>query len=275
MRWGSKLAALGILAVLGTAVAHASDAPSVGRKTPVIAHYDWTGVYIGLNGGAGVGSSGASASVSGPFSALVPSDPADRMKGWLLGGQVGARWQRGMLVYGVEADIDWTNIENRASSSNTVRRTFLATQLADTTSSQTNGSKLKWLSTVTGNVGLAVWERVLWSVKGGLAFGEVQWDNSANVSTTTLSPTGAAFCAGGVISCPSGGGAASESKTKYGWTLGSVLEVALDNRWSAKGEVDYVDLGSIGGVFGSGGTTATGSQNVHLWVAKGGLNFRF
>lgn len=253
--------------VLSVGFSFAADLTQRGHivgKASVIAPYNWTGPYIGLNGGAGVGASGATAT---PFSALVPNDPADRMKGLMLGGQIGVRQQTGKFVFGLEADIDWTNIENRASACSTARRTFFATQLADTTSCQNNGTKVNWLSTVTASAGVTIWERVLLSVKGGLAFGEVKWDNAQNVTTTTLTPTGVAFCNVGAISCPNGNGAASESKTKYGWTLGPALEVALGDRWTAGGEVTYVNLGSTGG--------AMGSQKVDLWVSKARLNFRF
>lgn len=262
-----KRLALGLLALVSSVgFSFASDMNPVYKNKPkTTTTYNWTGWYIGLNGGAGVGASGASAS---PFSALVPNDPADRMKGWMLGGQIGARLQNGMFVYGVEADIDWTNIDNRSTTSSTARRTFFATQLADTTSSQTNGTKVNWLSTVTANAGITLWERVLWSLKGGLAFGEVNWDNAQNVSTKTLTPTGVAFCTVGAISCPNGSGAAQDSKTKYGWTLGTTLEVALGDRWTARGDISYVDLGSIG-------NNVMGSQKVDLWVSKLGLNFRF
>lgn len=261
------LAATALATVLASSVPlHAAD---MSTKAPIYAAVvspalSWTGFYVGINGGAGIGTAGAA---STPLSVLVPNDSADRVKGWLLGGQVGARKQVGVWVFGVESDIDWTSISNRSTSSNTVRRTFFATQLADTTSSQTNGAKVDWLSTVTASLGVTPWQQVLWSVKGGLAFGKVSWDNTQNVSTSTLSPAGAAFCAGGVISCPNGAGGATESKVKYGWTLGTVVEVALDQRWSLKGEVDYIDLGRTGG--------ATGSQKVDLWVTKGGINFRF
>lgn len=235
------------------------------QKQQAYVPYSWSGFYVGINGGGAIGASGAGTT---PFSALVPNDPADRMKGWMLGGQIGARQQVGMGVFGVEADIDWTNIENRASACSTARRTFFATQLADTTSCQTNGTKVNYLSTVVANAGLVIWEKALLSVNGGLAFGQVRTDNSQSVVTNTLTPTGTAFCAVGAISCPNGSGAASDSKTMYGWTIGAALEVALSQNWSTKLQYGFADLGSIN-------SAAMGGQKVDLHFTKFGLNYRF
>lgn len=266
MKWMKNVILGVMLASVMTGVAFAADImPTKAPPGQVYVPYNWSGFYIGINGGGGVGASGASAS---PFSALVPNDPADRMKGWMLGGQIGLRKQMGGFVFGVEADIDWTNIENRASACSTARRTFFATQLADTTSCQTNGTKVDWLSTVTANAGVVVFDRAVWSVLGGLAFGQVKTDDSQRVSTTTLTPTGVAFCNVGAISCPNGAGAASDSKVMTGWTIGTALEVALGGQWSAKGQYNFVDLGSIN-------SAAMGSQRVDLHIVRLGLNLRF
>lgn len=234
------------------------------EQPPAQAVYNWTGLYIGLNGGGGIGTSGASSSAT---SVLVPNDPADRMKGWMFGGQLGARQQVGVWVFGLKADIDWANITNRATSSNTVRRTFFATQLADTTSSQTNGAKVHWLSTVTADAGIVLWEKALWSLRGGFAFGKVSWDNSQNVTTTPLTPAGVAACGAGAISCPNGSAAATDSKVKTGYTLGTAFEVALNRNLSTAIMYDYVALGSVGG--------ALGSQRVDLHLFRGAFNYRF
>lgn len=229
-------------------------------EPPVTTAYNWSGVYVGVNFLAGIGASGADSS---PASALVPNSPAERMKGWGGGGQIGVLLQNGRIVYGLEADIDWTNISNNSTSSNTVRRTFFGTQLADTNTSQNNGAKVNYLSMVRANLGLA-WDRVLWQITAGLAFGDVTWSNNQNVSTTTLSPTGVAFCNAAVISCPNGSAGASDSKTMWGYTAGTVFNVALNQSWRWKTEVDYVNLGRAGG--------ATGSQRVDMYVAKTGFN---
>lgn len=262
-----KRFAFGLLAlVLSAGTLLASDLTPRTKAQPQATYvaYNWSGFYAVINAGAGIGQSGATSS---PASVLVPNDPADRMKGWLAGGGVGVRQQVGAWVFGLEADIDWANITNRSTSGQTTRRTFLATQLADTNTSQTNGAKLDWLSMVRGSVGFTPWERVLVSLTGGVAFGKVNWDNSQNVSTTTLSPTGVAFCNAAVISCPNGAASATDSKVLTGWTLGTVVDVALARNWTLGGEVFYVGLGSAGGT--------TGTQKFDMWATRGRLSYRF
>lgn len=261
----SVLLVTAMVFVFGSGRAGAADIGHImpTKNPPPYVPYKWDGIYFGGNLGGAIGTAGAT---STPTSVLVPNDPADKLKGWMGGGQIGARKQFGKWVFGFEADIDWANITNRANSCNTVRRTFFTTQLADTNSCQTNGTKIDWVSTVTANAGVVIAEKVLWSLKGGLAFAKVTWDNSQAVSTTALNPTGTAFCAAGVISCPNGSAAASDSKVKYGATVGTVLEVALNNYLSLKGEYDYVNLGKSGGPLGS--------QRADLHIAKFGFNIR-
>lgn len=262
----SRLFISGAMLAVTMANALASDlVPKAREKNKVEAPYNWSGFYIGINGGGGIGAGGASVT---PFSALVPSNPADKMKGWMGGFQVGARNQSGMFLYGVEADFDWSSIENRASACSTARRTFFATQLADTTSCQSNGTKLQWLSTVTANAGIVLWERAVLSVLGGFAFGKVQTDNSQSVATTALTPTGVAFCNVGAISCPNGAGSASDSKIATGWTIGAAIEAALGGRWTAKAQYNFVDLGSIN-------SAAMGNQHLDVHLVRFGLNMRF
>lgn len=260
----SSIALLSIASTLCLA-SDLSPRSSPRQIMPKTVFYDWSGFFVGVNGGGAIGATGANTT---PFSALVPNDPADRMKGWMLGGQIGARKQVGMGVFGIEADIDWTNIENRASACSTARRTFFATQLADTTSCQSNGTKINYLSTVVANAGLVLWEKALLSGNFGLAFAQVRTDNSQSVVTTTLTPTGVAFCNVGAISCPNGGGAASDSKTMYGWTAGAALEVALDAHWSTKLQYGFADLGSIK-------SAAMGEQELKVHFTKFGFNYRF
>src|SRR5689334_19110992 len=61
--------------------------------TPAPSVFSWTGFYVGTHlayGWTDVDWEGVSNSMNG--------------NGWLAGGQIGYNWQRGALVYGVEAD---------------------------------------------------------------------------------------------------------------------------------------------------------------------------
>ena len=76
------------------------SAPAVVVPAPV---YNWTGFYIGANGGYGW--SGASVTVGG-----VTVDGGD-LKGPFAGGQIGYNYQSGMFVFGVEVDGQWASIK--------------------------------------------------------------------------------------------------------------------------------------------------------------------
>lgn len=83
------------MAVLQTAPASAADIP---RKAPAYigpSYYDWTGFYIGVNGGY----------------AWTNNFAASNPKGFVGGGQLGYNWQTGRLVFGVEGDLQYTNLK--------------------------------------------------------------------------------------------------------------------------------------------------------------------
>src|SRR5436853_7254330 len=72
----------------------------------VAAVYDWSGFYIGANGGWG--SSRNSWDPVAPF--LVGPEGSHDATGGVAGGQVGYRWQTGTWVFGLEAQGDWADL---------------------------------------------------------------------------------------------------------------------------------------------------------------------
>jgi outer membrane immunogenic protein len=138
----------GLAALMGTAAA--ADLPRPAQqpyyKAPAFVQaYNWTGFYIGVNGGGGFGSS--TWDRTGSFN----------MTGGLVGGTLGYNYQFGQGVVGIEGDIDWANING---STNT------ACPLGCKTSDN-------WLSTVRGRLGYAA-DRFMPYVTGGVAFGDVR-----------------------------------------------------------------------------------------------------
>ena len=69
----------------------------------VAAIYDWSGFYIGANGG--YGNSRNSWSIPG-----FGSEGAFDANGAVAGGQIGYRWQTGAMVFGLEAQYDWSDM---------------------------------------------------------------------------------------------------------------------------------------------------------------------
>lgn len=115
--------------------------------------FSWTGFYAGINGGYAFGTSNwydsGLGSGTGDFST----------SGFLIGGTVGANYQSGAIVYGVEADGDWSNLDGSIGTA----CTFVATC----------ETKSDWLATVRGRMGHA-WDRLLVYVTAGGAFSNVQ-----------------------------------------------------------------------------------------------------
>jgi outer membrane immunogenic protein len=110
--------------------------------------YNWTGFYAGINGGGGWGTS----SFSGP-----PRTGDFDTSGGLFGGTLGYNWQTNQVVFGVETDFDWSNIEGSVRCAPGVRCNV------------TNN----WLGTTRGRIGYAM-DRLMPYVTGGVAYGEVE-----------------------------------------------------------------------------------------------------
>jgi len=100
--------------------------------------YNWGGIYIGINGGYGFGSSS--------WSTPGASTGNFNIKGPLVGATFGANFQSGQFVFGIEGDGDWSKITGSASSTN-----------AACPSCQTSND---WLATLRARTGVA-WDRVL------------------------------------------------------------------------------------------------------------------
>jgi outer membrane immunogenic protein len=140
-----------LLLTAATTSASAADLPArvyTKAPAPIVAPiYNWTGFYVGANGGYGWGSATQYGVNSGNGVRFDTS-------GGLAGGQVGYNWQAGSWVFGLEADGDWANIRGSAPCPNP----------AFTCSSNTRD-----LASFRGRVGWAVGS-VLFYGTGGLGY---------------------------------------------------------------------------------------------------------
>ena len=153
------LAGVGLLALAGAAAAaDLPPGPGPYYKAPAYLPpvYNWSGFYLGVNGGGGFGSSNWDS--AGGFN----------MTGGLVGGTLGYNYQMGAAVFGVEGDIDWSDISGKTTGGGCV---------AGCTTSDS------WLSTVRGRIGYAA-DRFMPYVTGGGAFGNI------NASTPGLPGAG-------------------------------------------------------------------------------------
>ncbi len=134
------LASAGLCVLSTFAPAMAADLAAAPRYTKApeaaVAVYNWTGFYIGGFGGyAGENSS---------------ADP--KMSGGFAGGTVGYNWQSSNIVFGLEADGGWADVNASATAFGI-----------------TGTSRINELGTVRGRLGFAV-NQVMFYGTGGYAW---------------------------------------------------------------------------------------------------------
>lgn len=107
--------------------------------------FRWTGLYAGVNVGGAWGQSDWSAGNCFDVS------------GAMLGGTLGYNFQTSRIVYGLEADLSWANIQGNTTAS-------VCSNGCETQST--------WLGTARARVGYS-FNRILAYVTGGAAFGDI------------------------------------------------------------------------------------------------------
>ncbi len=202
--------------VAGVAAAAFCGAPALAADMPVQAPaykaptvaplYNWSGVYLGIEGGGAWGRSqdisadptaGPGAPITNPFN----------VSGGLVGGTIGYNWQFSNWVVGAEGDLSWVN--KRGSSDDIAP--FFTTWINTTSES--------WLGTGRLRIGVTPTDRWLVYATGGFAVAGVE----ATVNTSGL-------------------GIFSQTQALWGWTVGGGVEAAINRNWSVKVEYLYVDL---------------------------------
>src|SRR5262245_52459276 len=227
--------AVAIGAILGIGAASAGDLPPrTYANAPATAAevYGWTGLYVGGNVG-GVWARGLDSTnfldpaltVGNVFEGLRSNPQANAFRNTALMGGIhaGYNWQMARLVFGVEADVDWTG-----------RKIEFCRHLypSDTSSTCSDGSlgvkdvgflpfkeKTEWLGSARGRLGYA-WERVMIYGTGGAAWGKIDTSINANclvdgcgISHVPLNTT------------------ANFSDMKVGWVAGAGVEAMVNANW--------------------------------------------
>jgi outer membrane immunogenic protein len=135
--------------------------------------YNWTGFYLGVNGGGGWGHS------RHDFEAAGTTTGDYRVRGATAGGTLGGNLQAGGLLLGVEGDMNWSDIGGSDSCPNP---------------NFTCRTRNKWLATARGRVGYAL-DRFLPYVTAGAAFGQIR-ANIPDFGSTRETETGFALGSG-------------------------------------------------------------------------------
>lgn len=167
MKRFTLMACAGLLAAAIASPSFAADLPRPAYKAPIytVAPFSWSGFYLGLNGGYGIGPSTWS---------NVGGDDQFAVKGWVGGGTVGYNLQTGVWVWGIEGDFDVSTMKGSDASG------------AGGVCGGTAGgceTKNSWFATARGRVGYA-WDRWLPYLTGGAAFGDIKMTPDGGNSET-------------------------------------------------------------------------------------------
>src|ERR1700730_17863392 len=164
------LGTVGLIA-LGMVPASAADlaARPYTKAPPPVAPpvYDWSGFYIGANGGWGTSRKCwdlvSNAFTPGGVVTTFPTPVAEGChdaSGGTAGGQIGYRWQASSWVFGLEAQGNWADFKGSNRSLAFAPPLFMA--------GFTNQSRVEAFGLFTGQIGYA-WNNTLFYVKGGAA----------------------------------------------------------------------------------------------------------
>ncbi|MGO9358613.1 MAG: outer membrane protein [Xanthobacteraceae bacterium] len=173
--------AVSALALSAVSASAADLAPRPYVKAPMApAVYDWSGFYIGVNGGGGWSSNTWSSLDVPTVGQILGSNTGS---GGVAGGQFGWRTQAGSLVWGVDFMGDWANI--KGSNTDLINNTFVDT------------NTMQHFGILAATAGWAMNNALLYVKAGGAWTGNAYNSTSAAaVFTSTDTRWGAALGAG-------------------------------------------------------------------------------
>ena len=143
--------------------------PYTKAPPPLVAAYDWSGFYLGANGG---GAWSRKCWDVDPYTVPLAGNPflitgpegCHTAGGATAGGQIGYRWQQAAWVFGLEAQGNWAGLTGSNPSQVAV---FAGTA---------NRSRIDAIGLFTGQVGYS-WSSFLLYAKGGAAVARDRYDS--------------------------------------------------------------------------------------------------
>jgi outer membrane immunogenic protein len=263
---------LALASVFALALTGAAGAADLAVRAPVYAPpipvYSWTGFYLGVGGGTGWGTKEYDWNITstvnsvlaqfndGTLPVALNSQGSHGINGGFFGGQLGYDYQAGWLVFGVQADAHWADIEGKGNC--------FALGLINC------NAKVESFGSVTGRLGGAI-DHLLVYAKGGWA-----WENGkSDINVLGL---------GGLGVGPFSANLASNvDDNRTGWTWGAGAEYAFSPSWTAFVEYNYYDFGSetqnyAFSVSAPGGTLVIPiptELDEKFHTVKAGINYKF
>jgi outer membrane immunogenic protein len=213
------------LLAVGAISAGAADLaarPYVKAPAAIVAANDWSGFYVGANGGGAwsrkcwdIVPFTINLGFNPPF-IIAGSEGCHTASGPTAGGQVGYRWQSAAWVFGLEMQGNWANLTGSNASQQAV---FAGTA---------NRSRIDAIGLFTGQVGYS-WNTFLLYAKGGAAVTRDKYDG---VLTEPLGPL------------PTGFVTNRGSETRWGGVVGVGAEYSFARNWSFAVEYDHLFMGT-------------------------------
>ena len=232
--------------MLLTGAASAADlaARPYSKAPPIIAPiYNWTGFYIGVNGGGGWADKCWDNYNVGGVAFPSATEGCHTASGATVGGQIGYRWQASNWVFGLEAQGNWADF---TGSNNSVL-------FANTT----NRTRVDAFGLFTGQVGYS-WNNVLWYVKGGAAVARDKYEG-------IVTNTGFVFD--------------RADDTRGGGVIGTGVEFGFTPNWSLALEYDHLFMGrrdiTLTSTVAPGVITRADSIRQDIDVVTARINYRF
>jgi outer membrane immunogenic protein len=231
------LAAVNLAWAADSPTAPAAAANQLLPPAPVLP-YSWAGFYIRGSGDLGLGQQTTGANA---FDGLLSVPSAAGLSGGLASGEIGANWQTGNTVIGVEGDMQWSS-----QWASPLDACGLGCSLNDRV-------RVPWLATLRARAGKA-FDRVFIYGTGG--FASQGMSDNLNPAGYGATPNFVNLSAGNI-----------------NWMIGGGMEMALDHNVSAK--IEYLHMqssfpaGAPESLFDS---TSTDAKND---ILRGGINYRF
>jgi outer membrane immunogenic protein len=218
-------------------------------KGPPVLPFTWTGVYFGGNAGYGFQTDSNSVVLTNPSGSATGLNET----GGFVGIQMGYNYQMGMLVLGLEGDVQASNVKKSVTHTLDAAGDVL----------QASGN---WgdFGTIRGRIG-AAFDRLLIYGTGGAAIGDV-----SNTLQVNFGSGDSSFL--------------QNDATQFGYVVGAGVEYAVVPRVTVKLEYQYINLGSYtlsGPKLDTTGTpipgviTTSNSINNDIQTVRLGVNWRF
>jgi outer membrane immunogenic protein len=166
---------LGSAALVALAIATPAAAADMAARMPMKAPpmmapiWNWTGFYIGANGGYGAGRNNWNLVNVGGVAGSA-NEGSFNFDGATVGGQIGYNWQVGQWVFGLEAQGNWADLSG--------------SRISLVPGGATNRTNVDAFGLFTGRLGYA-FDNILIYAKGGAAVQSIDFSTNAIPGATT------------------------------------------------------------------------------------------